>query len=72
MIGTLILLVVAFFLIVRGVQGLTSGRLEMSRKKVLTGGSARTGGILCIVAGVALLPIYFTALYFYQSWLTGY
>ena len=71
MLGTLILLIVATLLIVRGIQGLTSGRLEMSRKKVLTGSSAKTGGVLCIVGGVALLPLYFTAIFFYQSWLTG-
>jgi hypothetical protein len=52
------MVVVSVCLIVLGIKGFTRSGLALSKTTTLTGTSAKVVGVLCILGGIAVIPMF--------------
>lgn len=65
------LVVVSVLLVVLGIRGFSASGLALTRNIKLTGRKGKIVGVLCIVLGVGLIPLFLLLVFLYTNWLSG-
>jgi uncharacterized membrane protein len=63
----ILLLAVSVGLVVLGVKGFTASGIPFSKNVVLNGTSGKIVGAICIMAGLAFIPLFLLAFWLYAN-----